>query len=158
MVNRWRIILAAAVIFLTGAATGGLLVRTYAPKVVKRTHVSEPLPTTNDRRNEYITKLDREVQLTAEQRTQVEQILAASQKRMKQIWEPLEPEVKEEYRRTRREISEILTPEQQAKMAKWKKEMKKDDSRTKDGAKMTNEAAEKQKCCNKLPLELQFCF
>jgi hypothetical protein len=96
VVNRWRIILAAAVIFCAGGATGALVVRTYAPKVVKRMHVSPPLPVSNDRRQEYISKLDRELQLTPEQRTLVEQILAASQKRMKQIWEPLEPEVKEE--------------------------------------------------------------
>jgi Spy/CpxP family protein refolding chaperone len=120
-VNRWRVILAAVVIFLAGVATGAVVVRTYAPKIVKRTHVSPPLPIGNDRRQEYIAKLDRELQLTPEQRGKIEMILAASQKRMKGIWEPMEPQVKEEYRRTRREISEILTPEQQEKMKQWRK-------------------------------------
>ena len=160
--NRWRIILAAAVIFCAGGATGGLLVRTYAPKVVKRVHVSQPLPISPDRRQEYIEKLDKEVSLTAEQRIQVEQILAASQKRMKQIWEPVEPEVKDEYRRTRREISDILTPEQQAKMSKWRKEGKKegkDDGRPKETGKSLKELDEKQKCCVKTPtMPLELCF
>lgn len=157
--NRWRIILAAAVIFCAGGATGGLLVRTYAPKIVKRIHVSQPLPISPDRRQEYIDKLDREVSLNAEQRVRVEQILAASQKRMKQIWEPLEPQVKDEYRRSRREITEILTPEQQAKMSKWRKEGKKDDNRPKEPGKASNEADEKQKCCAKTPtIPLELCF
>ena len=154
--NRWRIILAAVVIFAAGAATGGILVRNYAPKVVKRMHVSPVLPISHDRRQEYISKLDREVQLSAGQKAKVEEILAASQKRMKQIWEPLEPEVKEEYRRTRREISEILTPEQQEKMSKWRKDGGKKDGKPKDFGQAITEGNEKQKCCVKTPLE--FCF
>jgi hypothetical protein len=152
VVNRWRIILAAATIFLAGVATGAVVVRNFAPKVVKRTHVSQPLPISHDRRQEYISKLDRELQLTPQQRGQVEQILAASQKRMKQIWEPLEPQVKEEYRRTRREISEILTPEQQVKMEKMRKDSKKDENRSKETGK-AGETAEKQKCCAKMGFE-----
>ncbi len=147
--NRWRVILAAVVIFLAGAGTGAILVRNYAPKVVKRTNVSAPLPTTPERRVEYISKLDRELGLTPEQRTQVEEILAASQKRMKQLWEPMEPQVKEEYRRTRREISEILTPEQQAKMKQWKKDRdNKDGNAGKDAGKSGVEI-ESQKRCSK---------
>jgi Spy/CpxP family protein refolding chaperone len=140
-VNRWRVILAAAVIFLTGAVTGAVLVRTYAPKIVKRTHISPPLPIGHDRRQEYLSKLDHELQLTEEQRTQVEAILAKSQQRMKELWEPFEPQVKDEYRRTRREISEILSPEQQKKM----KYMRKD--RDKDGK--TGEKNESQRYCSK---------
>lgn len=143
MVNRWRVILAAAVIFLAGAGTGGVLVRSYAPKVVKRLHVSPPLPTTPERRSEYISKLDREVQLTPAQRTVVEEILAASQKRMKLLWEPMEPQVKEEYRRTRREISEILTPEQQEKMKHWRKDRDKDG---KESWKGTNKVESQKRC------------
>jgi Spy/CpxP family protein refolding chaperone len=142
-VNRWRVILAAIVIFCAGAATGGLVVRTYAPKVVKRAHVSPPLPIGNDRRQEYIAKLDRELQLTAEQRARVETILSESQKRMKAIWEPMEPQVKEEYRRTRREISEVLSPEQQEKMKQWRK------GDNKKPGERSNEKPEAQRNCSK---------
>lgn len=144
--NRWRVILAATVIFLTGFATGGVVVRTYAPKIVKRTHVSPPLPIGHDRRQEYIAKLDRELQLTPEQRAKVEDILAESQKRMKEIWDPMEPQVKEEYRRTRREISDILTPEQQEKMKQWRKGEK---GEPKSGEKPSGEKPEAQRNCTK---------
>lgn len=144
--NRWRVILAATVIFLTGFATGGVVVRTYAPKIVKRTHVSPPLPIGHDRRQEYIAKLDRELQLTPEQRAKVEAILAESQKRMKEIWDPMEPQVKEEYRRTRREISDILTPEQQEKMKQWRKGEKVEP---KPGEKPSGEKPEAQRNCTK---------
>jgi Spy/CpxP family protein refolding chaperone len=142
--------MAVVVIFLAGAGTGGALVRTFAPKVVKRTHVNPPLPVGHERRQEYIEKLDRELQLTAEQRTKIEGILAASQKRMKEIWEPMEPQVKEEYRRSRREISEVLTPDQQAKMKSWRKdrgEKKNDDQKIEKAS--TDEKAETQRKCSK---------
>jgi len=154
-VNRWRVILAAAVIFAAGAGTGAIVTRTYAPKIVnvKRTHVSPPLPIGSERRQEYIARLDREVQLTPGQRSQVETILEESQKRMKAIWEPMEPQVKDEYRRTRREISEILTPEQQAKMKQWRKDRdgKGDDKKDgKTGDKSLNgEKPEVQRNCSK---------
>ena len=119
--NRWRVILAAAVIFLAGVGTGAVVVRTYAPKIDKRTHISPPLPIGEDRRREYVDKLDRELHLTMDQRAQVEEILVQSQDRMKTIWDPIAGEVKDEYRRTRKEIWEILTPEQQAKMKTWRK-------------------------------------
>ena len=164
-VNGTRVILATVVIFLAGGVTGGIVVRTYAPKVVKRTHVSPPLPISHDRRQEYIAKLDRELELTDEQQVKIEQILAASQKRMKQIWEPFEPQVKEEYRRTRREIFEVLTPEQQVEMKSWRKwdnkgEKKGDgENRSKDAEKSQkpmSQADEKQKCCARRPL--LYCF
>ena len=154
--NRWRVILAAAVIFAAGAGTGAILTRTYAPKIVnvKRTHVSPPLPIGSERRQEYIARLDGEVQLTTEQRSQVETILEESQKRMKALWEPMEPQVKDEYRRTRREISEILTPEQQAKMKKWRKDRdeKKDDKKDGNGGeKLVNgDKPEAQRNCSKM--------
>lgn len=163
-VNGTRIILATVVIFLAGGVTGGIMVRTYAPKIVKRTHVSPPLPISHDRRQEYISKLDRELELSDEQQVKIEEILAASQKRMKQIWEPFEPQVKDEYRRTRREIFEVLTPEQQAEMKSWRKWEKKGDgdNRSKDPKeadkpqKSANQADEKQKCCARPPL--LYCF
>ena len=146
MVNRWRVILAAAVIFLAGAGTGAVVVRTYAPKIVKRTHISPPLPIGEDRRREYVEKLNRELHLTAEQRAQTEQILVESQERMKTIWDPIAGDVKDEYRRTRKEIWEILTPEQQAKMKtlrKGEKGEKADDK--KDDASQRN--CTKDECC-----------
>jgi hypothetical protein len=151
VVNRWRVILAAAVIFLAGAGTGAVVVRTYAPRIVKRTHISPPLPIGEDRRREYVEKLNRELQLTAEQRAQAEQILVESQERMKTIWDPIAGDVKDEYRRTRKEIWEILTPEQQAKMKSWHKGDKGDKGDNGKSFDKKDEASQrhctKDECC-----------
>jgi hypothetical protein len=121
-VNRWKAILAVLVIFTAGAATGGFVVRTYAPRIVTRTHVTPALPISFEKRMEYVDKLDKEIQLTGEQRKKVENIIAASQARIKDVWRDCEPQLKEEYRRTRKEISEILSPEQQEKMKHFRKD------------------------------------
>jgi len=125
VVSRWKVIFAAVVLFAAGGATGGILIRTFAPRVeyttrtVHRSHVTPPLPMSTEKRMEYVARLDHEVQLTLEQRQKVEKIITASQERMKTIWGAVEPQVKEEYRCSRREISEILTPEQREKMKRW---------------------------------------
>src|SRR5690606_5742603 len=82
-------------------------------------------PFNGDHRRSYLQRLDKEVQLTPDQRAKVEKILADGQERMKQLWEPVAPKAREEYRRTRQENSEILTPDQREKMKKlrgrWEK-------------------------------------
>ena len=122
MVSRWKVLFAAIVIFAAGAATGGMIVRTYAPKIVHRTHVTPPVQMSTEHRMEYVKKLDRELQLTPEQHQKVEAIIAASQERMKKVWDGVEPQVKEEYRCSRRDIFEILMPEQKEKMKqRWRR-------------------------------------
>ena len=99
-----------------------MVVRAYAPKIVHRTHVTPPVQMSTEHRMEYVKKLDRELQLTPEQHQKVEAIIAASQERMKKVWDGVEPQVKEEYRCSRRDIFEILTPEQKEKMKqRWRR-------------------------------------
>jgi hypothetical protein len=130
VVNRWRVILAAIVIFAAGAVTGGFAVRGYAPRKPGKANVSTPLPVSPERREDYLSRLDRELQLTPEQRTRIETILSGSQERMKKLWRSIEPHTKEEYQRTRKEISEILTPEQREK----KKQMRQHGRENKAGS------------------------
>src|ERR1051325_8993634 len=117
-------------------ATGGLLVRTYAPRIVQqqqqqqRNHFSGSPPMSTQRRMEYLGKLDRELQLTPEQHKQAEAIITASQERMKKLWEPIDPQFKEEYRRSRREISEILNDDQREKMKRWHHDRFRDSGKT----------------------------
>lgn len=120
MVNRWRIILAVAVIFIAGAASGALASRALAPRREPKQQIAPPLPVSSERRLDYLTRLDREVQLTPEQRQKVEAILAESQKRMKELWQQIEPQTRQEYQRTRKDISELLTPEQREKMKRMR--------------------------------------
>jgi Spy/CpxP family protein refolding chaperone len=129
VVNHWRVILAAAVIFAAGAATGGMAIRVYAPKTITKTQAPPPLPVSQDRRHDYLSKLDRELDLTPEQRQKIEAILAASQDRMKELWRSIEPQTKEEYQRTRKEISEVLTPEQREKRKQLRHQRDRDRDR-----------------------------
>jgi Spy/CpxP family protein refolding chaperone len=129
------------VIFLAGAASGALVTRIYAPRVVKKQQPSAPLPISSERRQEYLMKLDRELQLSPEQRQQCESILAASQKRMKDLWETIEPGARQEYQRSRKEISEVLTPEQRDKMKRWR-HRDRDKENSKEREKTNGPAAE----------------
>jgi hypothetical protein len=111
-VKPWKAIAAALVIFAAGLVTGLAVARTLAEKSI--THAAPPPPAQRgDRRKEYLAKLDRELHLTAEQHQQAEQLLTASQERIKKNWEEVHPKMREEYQRTREEINKLLTPEQQ---------------------------------------------
>ena len=115
--SRWKVILAAFVIFVAGAVTGGTLVRSYPPAPTQKAQPArQPGPFNGDHRRGYLQRLNKELELTTNQYQQVEQILATSQERMKKLWEPVSPMAKEEYARTRKEILEVLTPEQREKM------------------------------------------
>lgn len=127
MVKPWPAILATTlIVFGAGAITGAVAVRVYAPKIIHKTHPAPPLPVSSERRNDYLSKLDRELELTPEQHERVEKILAASQQRMKVLWQQIEPQTREEYRRARAEICDLLTPEQQEKMKRMHRGRPKD--------------------------------
>lgn len=112
----WRIILAVCLIFAAGAVTGALVARRIAPAVIKQSEKQPPsMPPHQDQRKGYLERLEAKLNLTPEQKQQVDRILKESQERMKQLWAGIEPQAKEEYKRTRKEISEILTPEQNEK-------------------------------------------
>lgn len=148
MVNRWRIILAAAVIFLAGAASSALVTRVFAPRVVrKQSPATPPFTYSAERRQEYLQRLDRELLLTPEQRKQAEAIVAESQKRINDLWQQIEPQTKQEYQRTRKEISELLTPEQREKMKRMRHG--KDREKEKEREKTNAPTEPKPGACNK---------
>ena len=102
--NSWKVILATVVIFSAGVFTGGLL--------VKQTSKPEPVPSPEFGRIQMLRRLSRLLSLTAEQNEQLDTIMRESQERTKVFWELLEPELRGEFRKTRDEIREVLTPEQ----------------------------------------------
>lgn len=61
---------------------------------------------------EFLERLDRELKLTPDQHAQLEKILNESQKRSKEIWEKISPELREEMKTSREQIRAALTPEQ----------------------------------------------
>lgn len=134
--TRWKVILAAIIIFVAGAATGGAIIHSLPRPQPKKVNNQ---PFNGDHRRSYLQRLDKEVHLTPDQREKVEKILADGQERMKKLWEPIAPKARDEYRRTRQEISEILTPEQREKMknlrSRWERNKDNERERKERGGK-----------------------
>ncbi len=102
--STWKVILATLVIFSAGLFTGALLVKQMTPPA--------PVPSPQFGRIEMLRRLSRILSLTPEQNERLDTIMRESQERTKVYWELLEPELRTEFRKTRDEIREVLTPEQ----------------------------------------------
>jgi len=119
-VNSWKVILATMVIFGAGVITGGLLVhQTSSAKRPRqaRTATSTNLPALNVtpaqmQRMEFLVRVNRELELTPEQRERIERILKEGQERTRQIWDAVAPDMRKELQLVRERIKVELTPEQ----------------------------------------------
>lgn len=116
--NTWKVILATMVIFGTGVVTGGLLVR-YAEhgrdrrpqRPVAVVHSAQPT-LAGVMRIEFLRRMERELDLTPEQREPIDQILKQGQERMKKLQETVEPRRREEFKKTIEDFRTVLTPDQ----------------------------------------------
>jgi Spy/CpxP family protein refolding chaperone len=110
------------VIFGTGVVTGGLLVRVaergreHRPQRAGISLRTGQLPTPGLLRIELLRRLERELELTPEQREPIDRILRGGQERMKKLMETVEPRRREEYRKTVEEFRAVLTPEQRKRL------------------------------------------
>lgn len=137
----WKIVLATLVIFGTGIITGGLLVgiadgvrerrhhwfEIHAAKLQQAALTNAPhetapklnLSANNPPRRafpkDFLERLDRELKLTPDQHKQIDQVLDDGQKRTKEIWDRINPELREEMKKSREQIRDLLTPEQRTK-------------------------------------------
>ena len=102
--------LAALLIFATGVVTGGLALNRLRP--APRPAAGLPGLT---QRLELMRRMERQLDLSADQRERIEAVFRESHQRMKQLWEPLSPQVAEETRRVRERIRAELTPAQTEK-------------------------------------------
>jgi hypothetical protein len=111
LVNAWKVIVSTLVIFIAGIVTGGLLVTL----TLRFRPVENPKPVVSAanvqagnpfllRNKDLLKRMDRELDLTPEQHTHIESIIAESQKRIR--WE---------MQQVRVEIVRELTPEQRKK-------------------------------------------
>jgi Spy/CpxP family protein refolding chaperone len=66
-----------------------------------------------------IDRLDREVQLTAEQRTRVQAIFDARRGRLEEVQREVIARAEQERRALQDEIRKVLTPEQQTRFDRW---------------------------------------
>ena len=63
-------------------------------------------------RIEFLRRVERELNLTADQREQIDKIIIASQERSKKLMEPIQPKIREELQQTREQFRAVLNPEQ----------------------------------------------
>ena len=125
MVNAWKPILAALVIFAAGVLTGGLTVGLRRPAVGPRWPASGqglvrpwPAQRLGAQQGELFRRMEKHLDLTAEQRPRIEAIVKESQERIRTLAEDVAPQTRGELRRMRERIREELTPEQQRKFEK----------------------------------------
>lgn len=126
--NRWKPILAAALIFSTGVASGFFISRaTRTPS----THSREPggPPPPGEGRPDFTSRLKRDLALDEAQSQRVEAILQDGRKRNRQIWETVQPQMREEMKRVRELIQAELNPAQRTKYDEIMKQRSRDRER-----------------------------
>jgi Spy/CpxP family protein refolding chaperone len=104
LVSTWKVILATLVIFIAGVVTGAL---------VAKKSVDRPAPMLpNINRSATLKRLTDDLDLTAGQRKQVNEILQESHERTKLLWEFVGPYFQDEYQDLIADIRSVLQPEQ----------------------------------------------
>ena len=118
MVKILPVIFATVVIFGAGVVTGGLLVReTSRPRPNSLVNMIPPGNISPGpwqlQRREFLVRMERQMNLSLEQRQKIEKIIRESQDRTKPLWEFIAPELREELEKVRVQIRGELTPPQQ---------------------------------------------
>jgi hypothetical protein len=113
-VNTWKVIFATVVIFGAGVVTGGLLVKYSVQTPVHSSRPGNRVPpiSAGGIRIEFLRRVERDLNLTADQREQIDKIVTASQERSKKLMEPIQPKIREELQQTREQFRAVLNPEQ----------------------------------------------
>lgn len=112
--KRWKVILAAFLIFATGAATGALAFRAAARSAFKSRDPGLP-PNPLDGRFDFLGRLARDLSLSEAQSNRIDAILQEGRKRNRQIWDTVQPQLREEMKQSRERMKAELTPEQRTK-------------------------------------------
>ena len=134
MVNAWKPILAALVIFAAGVVTGGLTVQVRQPRPAPNNPggnaPSKKMPAMprEAQLRELSRRMQAELNLAPEQRNSIETIVRDSQERMKAVRDEVGKKVGEEFREMLHKIRSELTPDQRKKFAEI---MKQHDDRDK---------------------------
>ena len=107
-----------ALVFILGAAIGGVFGYSFAHRSYAATQgpttLSEP-----ERRAKRIAEMTREVGLTPEQSTQIDQIIRQAHGEIKAIHEKTDADVDVVRQKTREQMRSLLTPEQKPKFEAW---------------------------------------
>jgi hypothetical protein len=122
-VKSWSVIFATIVIFGAGVITGGLLVDHVQHTVHSRgAHPTTPPPPPDDvpsamtpefMKKQFVGQLGDQLQLSKEQREQIQKIIAQGQQNTRDLWKLVRPQFQIVWHDTRQQIRSVLTPEQQ---------------------------------------------
>ena len=104
--SKWQVRIAALVIFLLGFAAGGLALNAYKRWDRNRSEVT--------RRSGFESMLD-SLQLTADQKTQVHQILGDTRQQLQALRKESEPRFAEIRHQADEKLQKVLSPEQWTK-------------------------------------------
>ena len=150
MVNAWKPILAALVIFAAGVVTGGLTVQIRQPRPAPNPAGNAParkvpvMPREAQVR-ELSRRMQAELDLAPEQRDRIEALVRDSQERMKAVRDEVGKKIGEEFREMRLKIRSELTPDQRKKFAEIMKQLDERDKRTDLNARPAQSAVAKPK-------------
>jgi hypothetical protein len=118
-VNVWKVIFATIVIFGAGVFSGGLLVNYVdhsRPRLVRPQTTPPPqqdnVPRPEVLKTNFVQRLDDALNLTPEQKGEIEQIIAEGQQRNRDLWQQIAPQVRGVAQDTRQRIRAVLTDEQ----------------------------------------------
>lgn len=116
--NTWKVIFATIVIFGAGVVTGALVVKYSAQTPVHQSRQGssggnriQPI-SAGGIRIEFLRRVERDLNLTPDQREQIDKIISASQERSKKLMEPIQPKIREELQQTKEQFRAVLNPEQ----------------------------------------------
>jgi hypothetical protein len=124
-VNSLKVILATIVIFGAGVITGGLLVdHVKHPAYSKPAHPPTPPAPPNGMgempgqlrapilNKQFVEQLNDQLQLTKEQREQIQKIISQGQQSTRDLWKLVGPQFQLVWRETRQQIRSVLNPDQ----------------------------------------------
>jgi len=148
MVNAWKPILAALVIFAAGVVTGGLTVQIRQPRSAPNPGGNAPLKKVpamprEAQLRELSRRMQAELDLAPEQRGRIEAIVRDSQEGMKAVRDEVGKKIGEEFREMRQKIRSELTPDQRKKFADIMKQHDERDKRDDRSARPSPPAAGK---------------
>lgn len=113
--NRWKAILAAFLIFATGVGTGVLGHKAVSNAARRAPRDFRFPPPGGDNRPDFMGRLQRDLALSEDQAKRIDSILQEGRKRNRQIWETIQPQLREEMRAVRERIHAELNPMQRSR-------------------------------------------
>ena len=107
------------VVFLLGAALGGMLGYVFAHRVI----AAPPQLTEAEKRAQKVQRLTQELYLSPDQQKQLDAIMTSVQAQYKAIHQSTDPQINEARLKGREQIRAILTPEQKPKFEEFLKRL-----------------------------------